>query len=131
MEFADINPVDDLLDVGLEADLFQLEPAEVRLWTGRGETTIEAEDFAAARPDPFQADERDLLEDLREHHLDDLAVHLPATMTAYRPVRLDRHGVVVAAVHEAGIRLVRLEFPYAADGPCCISRALRLNHSDH
>ncbi len=125
LEFASVNPVDRLLDVGVSADVFRIETAEVRLTDDDGTDEIEAEAFAAAAPDPFHADEHSLLLDLRDHHRADIAAAAEMPEAHLKAVRLDKYGLIVR-VNDTD--LARLEFPYAASGPCCIARILGFGH---
>jgi hypothetical protein len=123
VEFAAANPVDLLLDVGRGTDLFGLSAEEVRVELRRETTIVDVDDFAAARPDPFQVDEHDLLVDLREHHGAEIASLLSVPEGEAQVVRLSRHGVIVRL--RSG-RLVNLEFHSPAHGSCCVARALGL-----
>jgi hypothetical protein len=125
IEFAAANPSDLLLDVGRGTDVFRLSAEEVRVERMRETTVVDADEFAAARPDPFQADEHDLLVDLRDHHAAELASLLSVPEGEAQAVRLSRHGVIVR-LRDGG--LVNLEFRRPAHGPCCVARALRLGH---
>lgn len=136
LEFATSNPIDDLLDLGAGLDLFRLELGEVRLERPdpqrsgaerpaperSREVLLEKDEFEAASPDPLHPHERQLLQDLRDHHADDLAALVPGPPRRCRPVRLDRHGLVLATPG-----LYRIDFPYPADRPCCVARALQLS----
>ncbi|WP_212825748.1 hypothetical protein [Catellatospora sp. TT07R-123] len=52
LEFAGINPVSDLLDVGRGFRLYRLEVAEVRLQCPAGHLTeVDVDDYAAAEPE--------------------------------------------------------------------------------
>jgi hypothetical protein len=126
VEFAAENPVDLLLDVGGATVLFGLSAEEVRVQRARTTVVVDAEEFAAARPDPFRADERDLLADLRDHHGSEIASLLSVPEGEARVVRLNRYGVMVRVGAEG--RLVRLDFRQPANGTCCVARALRLGH---
>lgn len=98
--YARVTPTGDLLGVGTSHTLYRFTVDEVRLDRGGILVEIDAEDFRAAAPDPIQVVERELLADLNEHHLGELAEILarrvpgPAT---FRAVRLDRYGVVLEA----------------------------------
>jgi hypothetical protein len=120
--FAAVSPVGSL--PGLE--LFRVEVGEV--WLDQPDAVVlEPEEFAAAAADPLHACERELLLDLREHHLSELAALAGGLPEQYLPVRLDRRGLVLAD----GPRLYRVEFPAPADCPRCVAHALRLSHVGH
>ncbi|WP_213453211.1 hypothetical protein [Rhizomonospora bruguierae] len=123
LDFAAANPLHDLLDLGADVDLFSLELGEVRL-ERRDTVLLEAEQFVAATPDPLHPHERDLLQDLRDHHADELAALVPHPRGRCLPVRLDRHGLVMATPGPH-----RIEFSSPADCPGCVARALRLTHA--
>lgn len=55
LDFAEVNPVSDLLDVGNGFELHHVDVAEVRLERGGELLEIEVERYAAARPAPVQA----------------------------------------------------------------------------
>jgi hypothetical protein len=55
LEFADVNPVSDLLDVGRGFELHHLDVAEVRLERGGELLEIDVELYSAARPAALQA----------------------------------------------------------------------------
>jgi hypothetical protein len=61
LAFADSCPADVLFDVGLRATLLRLDLAEVLLEEAGVATSVEPEDYAAARPDPVSAAEERLL----------------------------------------------------------------------
>lgn len=124
VQFAEANPLDDLLDLGTGVELFGLELGEVRLERPGPVIRIEPDEFMTATADPLHADERELLQDLRDHHVAEIAALVPGSPRRLRPVRLDRYGLVVALPG-----LARLEFAHPACGPCCVARALRLNHT--
>lgn len=122
-DFAEANPVECLLDIGHGTTIFQVEIAEVRLTDDTGSTTfILPEVFAVCDPDPFHADEYDLLADLRDHHAAEIAARagLPATAT---PVRLDRYGLTM----KTGREYVWVAFPDQARRPCCVARLLGIS----
>ena len=121
-EFAETNPLGDLLDVGRGHDMYRLDVAEVRLRRGRRLRAVNLMEYLAADPDPLARDEAELLADLDDHHgpavgafvrrMADAAGLPPLSRDPDAPlsvVRLDRFGMVVRA--EAG--LVRLDFARA------------------
>ncbi|MFC7479528.1 DUF2470 domain-containing protein [Luedemannella flava] len=67
-EFAETNPLGDLLDVGCGHDLYRLEVAEVRLRRGRRTHELDLMEYLAADPDPLARFEADLLADLDDQH---------------------------------------------------------------
>lgn len=118
-EFAEINPLGDLLDVGRGHELYRLEVAEVRLECGGRTREVDAADYLAADPDPLFPHEADLLADLADHHGAEVGEFTrsiaagaglpPLTADDDAPVtvvRLDRYGMVVRG--DKG--LARLEF---------------------
>jgi hypothetical protein len=137
IEFAESNPVADLLSVGREATIHRVDLDWARLELPRstedGEAfrstvDVDVDDYIAADPDPLHEVERDLLLDLADHHAEQiehqfrraLAAARLAWRSAPRAVRVDRYGFVVdigaadAATADAGAargRWVRLNFP--------------------
>ena len=114
LEYADTDPAPDLLDVGATQVLHRMDVAEVRHERNGVLVDIDPEDYALAGPDPLRAIEFDLIADLADHHLDELAGYVrrrlgPAARPGDHPkvVRLDRYGFVV----RLGDRLARLSFP--------------------
>lgn len=87
---------------------------------------IDTAEFAAAAPDPLHRSERELLLDLREHHLRELEDLVEGQPGHCLPVRLDQYGLVLATPAAR-----RVEFPSPADCPRCVAHALRLNHVGH
>lgn len=80
-------------------------------------TVVDPDAFAAARPDPLAAAEADLLCHLDTHHprtVDQLCRLIPPRhlhgVRQVRPIRLDRHGVVLRLELNRGDRDVRLRF---------------------
>lgn len=98
------------------ATVLDLATAEL---TADGHTIcIDADQFASAQPDPLAAVEADLLCHLDHHHphtVEGLSRLIPARhlqgVRQVRPVRLDRHGVVLRLELSRGDRDVRLSFP--------------------
>ncbi|MEU1811534.1 hypothetical protein [Micromonospora aurantiaca (nom. illeg.)] len=125
LEFASVNPLADLLDLGTAVGLFRLDLTGVRL-VGREVVAVDPDAFAAADPDPLHLIERELLEDLRLHHRAEIASLTTPPGQGDVPVRLDRYGLVLAL---PGLR--RIEFPTPADCPSCVSRMLHLSHTNH
>ena len=95
-----------------------LDLATAELITTDGTTTIDPDEFATAEPDPLAATEADLLCHLDHHHPHTIERlcrlvdprHLQGVRTV-RPLRLDRHGVVLRLELATGDRDVRLRFP--------------------
>ncbi len=122
LEFAQSNPVPDLFDVGADVTLHLLEVQRVSVDKSGVTELIDPVSYAAAEPDPLHECERDLLEDLADHHgaqIDRLVKRLLkhhdiACPAPPRAVRLDRYGFVVdlGAPAEAPKRdrWMRLEF---------------------
>lgn len=103
LEFAQSNPVADLFDVGDGAAMHLIEVRRVSLDRLGATEPIDPAAYAAVEPDPLHECERDLLEDLADHHgaqLDHIVRHLlddagaPKELTP-RVVRLDRYGFVI------------------------------------
>lgn len=104
LEFARSNPVPELFDVGEGATLHLIEVSRVSLRRSGATDPVDAAEYAAAEPDPLHECERDLLDDLADHHAEQLdsAVRRllgPAGRRAPAPaakaVRLDRYGLLV------------------------------------
>lgn len=110
LEFADANPVTELLDVGHGATIGRLEVERVQLepstWLAsssglRGPVhDLDLAAYHAARPDPLHSIERDLLLDLADHHTAQIESYLRCALSAAglvceaapRTVRIDRYG---------------------------------------
>jgi hypothetical protein len=126
MDFADVNPVGELLDLGRGSVLYRLDLAEIEWCTpgydaadtgpdGLRRVDVDVDAFLDAEPDPFGAEEEKLLADLADHHTDLLAelcaqareTAVPGAVSA-RALRLDRYGltlgVEVAGADERWIR---------------------------
>jgi hypothetical protein len=101
--------------------LFRVEPAEVRLKVGGRIQEIDIDEYAAAEPDPLQAVEWDLLTDLADHHMPEMAEFIQRQLAGSghtgpdgpppRVVRLDRYGFVVALGAPGREYRARLAFP--------------------
>lgn len=114
LDYADIDPVSDLLDVGDSQVIHRLDVAEVRYERNGVLVDIDPDDYALAGPDPLRAIEFDLIADLTDHHVAEMAEYVrgrlgPAAGPGDEPevVRLDRYGFQV----RMGDRLARLSFP--------------------
>ncbi|MGQ0840494.1 DUF2470 domain-containing protein [Actinokineospora sp.] len=95
---ADSRPDPRLLDLGHGAALLRLVPVALVLADADGTHPVQAEEFAAAEPDPFAAQEAGWLRHLEVSHTDvvgALARHLPEHLRGghVRPLGLDRFGL--------------------------------------
>ncbi|GAA4716912.1 DUF2470 domain-containing protein [Phytohabitans rumicis] len=121
LDFVDIDPTGDLLDVGRGQVIFRMAAEEVRLERGGALIDIDPDEYAAAEPDPLHAIEWDLLTDLADHHVPEMAdyIHRQLTEAGHtqppgaqpRVVRLDRYGFVVALGTPGREYRARLAFP--------------------
>ena len=114
LDYADIDATGDLLDVGDSKVMHRMDIAEVRYERNEKLVDIDPDDFAEATPDPLRQIEFDLIADLADHHVDEMADYVrrqlgPAARPGDQPkvVRLDRYGFLV----RLGDRLARLSFP--------------------
>lgn len=95
-----------------------LDLATAELTTSEGTTAIDPTDFTTAQPDPLAATEAELLCHLDHHHphtverlcrlVDPHQLH---GVRMVRPVRLDRHGLVLRLELLSCDRDIRLGFP--------------------
>ncbi|MGW4465863.1 DUF2470 domain-containing protein [Micromonospora sp. NPDC004704] len=121
LDYADVDPTGDLLDVGGRFALYRFEPAEVRLERDADTIHIDPAEYGAAEPDPLHHLERELLEDLADHHQSEIAEFVlrqlgePAARHRSGPpprvVRLDRYGFVVMLGEPGSRYRARLAFP--------------------
>ncbi|WP_422774095.1 DUF2470 domain-containing protein [Plantactinospora sp. WMMC1484] len=122
VDFADVVPTGDLLDVGGCFTLYRFEPVEIRLERAGTVLDVEPAEYAAAEPDPLHPMERDLLADLADHHGPEVAAFLRRQLGDIVPpagpeeppprvVRLDRYGMVVALGGRSTRCRARLAFP--------------------
>jgi hypothetical protein len=117
LDFSEVDPTSDLLEVGRRFVLYRFEAAEVRLERAGTAIDIDPEEYAAAEPDPLHAVEYELLADLAEHHAAEIGEFVrrqlgePAGTTPPRVVRLDRYGLVVALGPAGSAYRARLAFP--------------------
>lgn len=121
LDYAAIDPVGDLLDIGKGAVLHRVDVAEVRLERNGVTIDVDVDDYAAAEPDPLHDEEGDLLADLGDHHVGEMAGFIGRQLRAsghehtpgYAPtvVRLDRYGFVVALGPPGARYCARLAFP--------------------
>lgn len=103
---------------GIDQELLTvLDLATAELTVDGRTACVDADEFAAAQPDPLAAVEADLLCHLDHHHprtVEGLSRLIPARhlqgVRQVRPVRLDRHGVVLRLELSRGDRDVRLTF---------------------
>ncbi|BFU45970.1 DUF2470 domain-containing protein [Krasilnikovia sp. MM14-A1004] len=114
LDYADTDATGDLLDVGGAQMLHRMEVAEIRHERHGALHELDSDEYAEAAPDPLRAIEFDLLADLADHHVAQVAAYANRSLGAAaqpgdepRVVRLDRYGLVV----RAGARLARLPFP--------------------
>ncbi|MFI5492092.1 DUF2470 domain-containing protein [Actinoplanes sp. NPDC051859] len=114
LDYAEIDSASDLLDVGTTQVIHRMDVAEVRFERNSKLVELDPDEFAEAGPDPLRAIEFDLIADLADHHVEEMAGYVRRQLgKAARPgdeprvVRLDRYGFVV----RLGARLARLSFP--------------------
>jgi hypothetical protein len=130
-EFAEVNPLEHLLDLGRGYVLHRLEPAEVRLDRSGATIAVGLDDYLAADPDPLHDVERDLLADLADHHGPEVDAFVAGVLAEKsdldtppgpaRVVRIDRYGMVVAWSDGP---LVRMEFTRAVRGAADLAELL-------
>ncbi|MEQ4304505.1 DUF2470 domain-containing protein [Plantactinospora sp. B6F1] len=136
IDFAEVVPTGDLLDVGRGFTLHRFEPAEIRLERAGTVRQVEPAEYAAAEPDPLHALERDLLADLADHHGPEIAAFLRRQLRDLVPpggvddppprvVRLDRYGMVVALGGRDTRCRARLAFPRPLAGQAELAELLR------
>ncbi len=118
LEFAEANPVSELLDVGHGVAMFAIEVDRVQVQSGVTIEEIDVEAFIEADPDPLHEIEQDLLLDLAGHHSPEVADYfrealgvagVPCRATP-KVVRLDRYGFTVDAGRTPSEPWYRLEF---------------------
>jgi hypothetical protein len=112
LDYAEVDAAPDLLDVGDGRVLHRMEIAEIRYERHGVLTDVDPDEYAAATPDPLRAVEFDLIADLTDHHVSQMAGYLRRQLgPADDPqvVRIDRYGFLV----RIGDRLARLGFPRA------------------
>lgn len=114
LQYADMDAVPDLLDIGAGQILHRMEPVEIRLERGGRTVAVDPDEYAAAAPDPLRAVEFDLIADLADHHSGEMSDYVRRQLGAVpaagdRPavVRVDRYGLVI----RVDGRLARLAFP--------------------
>ncbi|MFI5958510.1 DUF2470 domain-containing protein [Cryptosporangium sp. NPDC051539] len=128
MDFAEVSPVGELLDVGRGSVLYRLDLAEIEWATpgydapgtepdGLRRVDVDVDAFLDAEPDPFGADEQKLLADLADHHEDLLSelcaqareTAIPGADSA-RALRLDRYGLTLGVDVDGEERWIRAGF---------------------
>jgi len=114
MDYAAVDASGDLLDVGDGQVLHRMEVAEVRFERHSTLIDVDPDEYAEATPDPLRQVEFDLIADLSDHHVAEMAAYVrrnlgPAAQPSVEPrvVRLDRYGFVVRLDE----RLARMAFP--------------------
>ncbi len=114
--FAAVRPLPALLDVGHGRTLYRMDVAEIRLDAEDRTAPVDADDYRRATPDALHLREADLLADLNDHHpeVQDALLRwaraaLPSASAA-RPVRLDRHGLLLRVTAGEVVRHLRLAF---------------------
>ncbi|WP_229400171.1 DUF2470 domain-containing protein [Micromonospora okii] len=119
LDFAEVDPVGDLLDVGTRFRLHRFEVAEARLERPDGLCRVDPGAYAEAEPDPLHPVETELLTELAVQHGHELAAYLRRQLGlaestrdgSPRVVRLDRYGMVVSFGRPGARRRARLAFP--------------------
>ena len=133
LDFADVNAVGELLDLGRGTVLYRLDLVEIEWFTpayssagvgpdGLRRVDVDVDAFLDAEPDPFGAEEQQLLADLADHH-DDLLAELCAQAGAAaipgaanpRALRLDRYGLTLGVDVGGEPRWIRAAFRYPID----------------
>ncbi|BCJ63322.1 DUF2470 domain-containing protein [Polymorphospora rubra] len=121
VDYAAVDPTGDLLDVGRGMVLHRVDVAEIRLERAGTMIDIDPDDYAEAEPDPLRDEEGELLADLGDHHVTEMAGFIRRQLRGaghdHRPdhqpqvVRLDRYGFVVAIGPPGSRYCARLTFP--------------------
>lgn len=98
LRLSHVHPRPELLDLE-DGDwtVLALEVAQVEIDDVWGSATLEAEEYAAAAPDPFVAIEAGVLTHLDSTHREEMAALLPDSVPSgpVRPLALDRYGIWV------------------------------------
>src|SRR3954449_4427140 len=76
LDYAEIDASGDLLDVGGSQVLHRLDVAEGRYERDENLVDVDADEFAAAAPDPLRQIEFDLIADLADHHLAEMSAYV-------------------------------------------------------
>ncbi|MFY1703299.1 MULTISPECIES: DUF2470 domain-containing protein [Micromonospora] len=130
LDFADVAPTGDLLDVGTRFRLYRFEVAEARLERAGTVLRVDPGEYAAAEPDPLHPVEAQVLADLADHHGAEVTGYVrrhlgPAAPPGpVRPVRVDRYGLVVTYGRTPQRHQLRLAFPHPVRHPGELARAL-------
>ncbi|WP_320067170.1 DUF2470 domain-containing protein [Micromonospora sp. RTGN7] len=119
LDFAEVDPTGDLLDVGTRFRLHRFEVAEARLERPDGMLRIDPVPYAEAEPDPLHPVEAELLTEFTAHHGREMTAYVRqqlglAECTREDPprvVRVDRYGLVVSFGRASSRRRARLAFP--------------------
>lgn len=98
--------------------IYRLDVGSVRV--GRRLEVVEVEDYRSCEPDPLRHDAPGILAHLRRGHGEQLAACLRAnghaTALWAEPRRLDRYGLELGVLDEAGVGAARLNFLTPLDG---------------
>ncbi|SCE84101.1 hypothetical protein GA0070558_109104 [Micromonospora haikouensis] len=119
LDFAEVDPTGDLLDVGTRFRLYRFEVAEARLERPDGLLRIDPVAYAEAEPDPLHPVEPELLTELAVHHGREMAAYVRRQLGLVesgpdgppRVVRVDRYGLLVSLGRPGARRRARLAFP--------------------
>lgn len=119
-----------LLDAGHGATVLRLESVTLVVADAEGTCSVQPDEFAAARPDPFCLHEDGWLRHLEISHRDVvglLARHLPEHLRGghIRPLGLDKYGLRLRVESEDGDHDVRLAFEQAVTDTHCLGHELR------
>lgn len=99
--------------------LFRLDVGSVHLGQRRP-TVVELEDYRSCEPDPLRQDAPGILAHLRRGHGEQLAACLRAnghaTAQWAEPRRLDRYGLELGVLDDAGVSSARLSFTAPVNG---------------
>jgi hypothetical protein len=130
LRVAETRPDPRLLDLGHGATLLRLETVSLVLADSEGTTPVPLEEFAAAQPDPFCAQEAGWLRHLELSHTDvvgRLARHLPDHLRGghIRPLGLDRYGLRLRVEAGDADHDVRLAFARPIGTPTELAGELR------
>ncbi|MEV1287603.1 DUF2470 domain-containing protein [Micromonospora sp. NPDC049679] len=120
LQYVEVDPAGDLLDVGRGFALHRVEIAEVRLERGRTMIDVDPDEYLAAEPDPLHAIEAELLTDLAEHHGPEMAEYVRRRLRGAgrdqggspRVVRLDRYGFLAFLGPAHAPYRARIPFPH-------------------
>lgn len=108
-----------LLGCDAQLLLFRLDVGSVHLGQRRP-TVVELEDYRSCEPDPLRQDAPGILAHLRRGHGEQLAACLRAnghaTAQWAEPRRLDRYGLELGVLDNAGVSSARLSFTAPVNG---------------